>query len=50
MVPDHKRIISVSKEIEGKVTTNLSQEFSVTQSRILGALSQLEEFLCNPLV
>ena len=37
----------VSEEIEGRVIKNLSQEFSRTQSRILCALSKLEEFILN---
>ena len=41
-------IIQVSEEIEGRVTKKLSQEFSRTESRILGALSKLNEFLLNP--
>ena len=41
-------IAQVSKEIEGRVTEKLSQEFSRTESRILGALSKLDEFLLNP--
>ena len=40
-------IIQVSEEIEGRVSKKLSQEFSRTESRILGALSKLEEFLLN---
>ena len=36
------------EEIEGRVTKRLSQEFSRTDSRILGALSKLDEFLLNP--
>ena len=40
----------VSEEIEGRVTKKLSKEFSRTESRILGALSKLEEFLLNPQV
>ena len=40
----------MSKEIEGRVTKKLSQEFSRTKSRILGALSKLDEFLLNPQV
>ena len=43
-------ISQVSEEIEGKVTKKLSKEFSKTESRILGALSKLEEFLLNPQV
>ena len=38
----------MSEEIEGRVTEKLSQEFSRTESRILGALSTLDEFLLNP--
>ena len=41
-------ITQVSKEIEGRVTKKLSQEFSRTESRILGALSKLDEFLLKP--
>ena len=40
----------VSEDIEGRVTGKLSQEFSKTESRILGALSKLDEFLLNPQV
>ena len=40
----------VSKENEGRVTRKLSKEFSRTESRILGALSKLDEFLQNPQV
>ena len=43
-------ISQVSEEIEGKVTKKLSMEFSRTESRILGALSKLDEFLLNPQV
>ena len=38
----------VSDEIEGRVTKKLSQEFTQTESRILGVLSQLDEFLLSP--
>ena len=41
-------ITQVSEEIEGRVTKKMFQEFSRTESRILGALSQLDEFLLNP--
>ena len=41
-------IKQVFEEIEGIVTKKLSQEFSRTESRILGALSKLDEFLLNP--
>ena len=41
-------ISQVSEEIEGRVTKKLSKEFSRTESRILGALSKLDEFHLNP--
>ena len=41
-------ITQVYEEIEGRVTRKLSQECSRTESRILGALSKLDEFLSNP--
>ena len=40
-------ISQVSEEIEGRVTKKLSKDFSRTGSRILGALSKLDEFLLN---
>ena len=43
-------ISQVSEEIEGRVTKKLSKEFSRIESRILGALSKLDEFLLNPQV
>ena len=43
-------IPQVSEEIEGRVTKKLSKQFSRTESRILGALSKLDEFLLNPQV
>ena len=43
-------IIQVSEEIEGRVTKKLSQEFSGTESLILGSLSKLDKFLLNPQV
>ena len=43
-------ISQVSEEIEGRVTEKLSTEFSRTESRILGVLSKLDEFLLNPQV
>ena len=43
-------ISQVSEEIEGRVTKKLSREFNKTESRILGALSKLDEFLLNPQV
>ena len=45
-----KYISQVSEEIEGRVTKKLSKEFSRTESRILGAVSKLDEFLLNPQV
>ena len=38
-------ITKVSEEIEGRVTKKLSQEYSRTESRILGALSKFEVLL-----
>ena len=43
-------ISQVSEEVEGRVTKKLSKEFGKTESRILGALSKLDEFLLNPQV
>ena len=43
-------ISQVSEELERRVTKKLSKEFSKTESRILGALSKLDEFLLNPQV
>ena len=43
-------ISQVSEEIEGKVTEKFSKDFSRAESRILGALSKLDEFLLNPRV
>ena len=40
-------ITQVSEEIEGRVSKKLSQEFSRTESRILSALTELDEFLWN---
>ena len=40
-------ITQVSEQIEGRVTKKLSQELTWTESRILGALSKLDEFLLN---
>ena len=48
LTQDH--ISQVSEEIEGKVTKKLSKEISKRESRILGALSKLDEFLLNPQV
>ena len=41
-------ITQLSQEIEGRVRKKLSQEFSRSKYRILGALSKLDEFLLNP--
>ena len=38
-------ITQVSEEVEMRVTKKLSQDFSRTESRILGALSKLDEFI-----
>ena len=43
-------ISQVSEEIEGRVTKKLSKEFNKTESRFLGALSKIDEFLLNPQV
>ena len=40
-------ITQVFEEIEGRFTEKLSQQFSRTESRILSALSKLDEFLLN---
>ena len=42
--------VSEAEEIEVRVTKKLSKEFSRTESRILGALSKLDEFPLNPQV
>ena len=43
-------ITQVSEEIESRVSKKLSLEFSRTESRILGALTKLDEFLSNQLI
>ena len=43
-------ITQVSEEIENGITKKLSKELSRTDSRILGALSRLDEFLLNSLL
>ena len=48
MAEEH--IAQFFEEIERRVTKILSKEFSRTESRILGALSKLDEFLLNPQV
>ena len=43
-------ISQFSEKIEGRVTKKLSKEFSRAESRILGALSELNELFLNPQV
>ena len=43
-------ITQVSEEIEGRVTKKLSQEFSRTENRILGALARFDNFLMSSLI
>ena len=43
-------IAQVSEEIEGRVNKKLSKECCKTESRMLGALSKLDELLLNPQV
>ena len=43
-------LTQVSEEFEGRVTKELTQEFSKTENRILGAISRLDDFLMNPLI
>ena len=45
---NQEQITQLYEEIEGKVTKKLSQEFIRIDSRILDALSKLNEFLLNP--
>ena len=40
-------ITQVFEEIEGRVTKKLSQEFSRTENRRLGALARIDDFLKN---
>ena len=40
----------MSEKLEGSVTKKISQEFCRTESRIVSALSKLDEFLQNPQV
>ena len=42
-----KYITQFSEKIEGRVTKKLSQEISRTESRFLGALSKIDDFLLN---
>ena len=41
-------ITQMSEEVERRLTKILSHELSRTESRILGALSKLDEFIQNP--
>ena len=52
MFTDHKKTIQtrVSETPEGRKTKKLSQEISRTESRILGALSRLDDFLLNRVI
>ena len=43
-------ITQASEDIECRVAKKLSQKFSRTKNRILGALSRLDNFLMNPLI
>ena len=45
---NEEHITQVFAEIENRVTKKLSQEFSRTESRLLCALSKLDEFLLSP--
>ena len=40
-------VTQVSEDIEGRVTNELSQEFSRAKSRIHGAMCKLDDFLLN---
>ena len=44
---NEEHITQVAEEIEGRVTKKMPQEFSRIESRILCALSKLDEFLSN---
>ena len=43
-------ITQVSEEIEGRITKKLSQAFSRTENRLIGAIARLDDFLMNPLL
>ena len=43
-------ITQVSEEVEGRVSKKLSQVFSRTENRILGALARLDDLLMNQLL
>ena len=45
---NEESITQDSEEIEGRVTEKLLQEFSRTESRALGALAILQDFIFNP--
>ena len=47
---NEEHITQVFEEIVGRVSKKLSQEFSRTESHILGSLSKIDEFLLNPQV
>ena len=43
-------ITQVFEKIEGRVAKKMSQEFSRTENRILGALARLDDSFMNPLI
>ena len=43
-------ITQISEEIEGKVTKKLSQKFSRTENRMLGAIARQDDYFMNPLI
>ena len=45
---DEEYITQFSEDIEGKINKQLSQEFSRIESRLLSALSKLDEIVLNP--
>ena len=49
-VSQENYLTQVSEKNEGRVTMKLSQEFSKMESRVLGALSRLDDVLLNPLI
>ena len=49
-VINEEHITQVAEEVEGRFTKKLSREGSRTESRILGALSKLDDFLLKPQV
>ena len=50
VLPNHDYFTQVSEERESRITKKLSKEFNRTESRILGALIQLDELFLNPLL